>query len=200
MNRTPGRHSLFALAAAWVAFAGAASCLSGDDAPAGGRVEHAPQRAPMPVASVAGAQAGSRQPSDGPFTPLDQAIADACNAWGVARAWSRNVPDRDCTDDGECGDGFCDRGHCAAVWTCGQRYGQRCINGRPVPSSVHRKDNCNGICLDGRCRSCESDTECEKALGGKGFMCNIGPELGGGRGCGHPGPKFGLDAQHAPPD
>jgi hypothetical protein len=197
MTRTHGKY-VFLAVAAWVGIAGAASCLSGDDAPAGGRVEHPPRRAPMPVTSAKGAQDASSPPREGSFTPLDQAIADDCPEWPKEpRAWSQNVPDRDCMNDGECGDGFCDRGHCAAIWTCYVPFGQRCVNGRTVPSSRQaRGDRC--ICLDGRCQSCQSDAECEKEYG-KGRAC-AGRGWGGRRYCGLPGPKAGLGDQQAPPD
>jgi hypothetical protein len=197
MNRTHRKHAFFAFA--WVGLAGAASCLSGDDAPARGRVEHPPPRAPMPVASAEGAKAGSPPPHEGPFTPLDQAIADDCHGYPMqSRAWSQNVPDRECTHDGECGDGFCDRGRCAAVRTCWERYGQRCVNGRPVPSRVYEQDRCPGICLDGRCRSCESEAECVEATGRSYILCGPRNRMVG-RWCGTPGPKYGLDAKQAPP-
>jgi hypothetical protein len=195
MNLTHWKYALFALAA-WVGLAGAASCLSSDDAPAGGHVEHPQPRAPMPVVSAQGAQEGSPPPTEGRFTPLDQAIADDCDRpkdmpWKQGRPWSENVPDRDCTNDGECGDGFCDRGHCAAIWTCRERYGQRCVNGRTVPNSRDAEgERC--LCLDGRCRSCQSDAECEQWLGqGKGFAC-AGRTWPGYRYCGVLASKVGI--------
>jgi hypothetical protein len=205
MSRMRGKHAFFALAAC-AGLAGVASCLSGDEAPAGGRVEHPPQRAPMPVASVAGAHDASAPPPEGQFTPLDQAIADDCERpkdmpGRHGRPWSQNVPDRDCTSDGECGDGYCDRGHCAAIWTCHERYGQRCIHGRPVPSHVvelpFEAERCAGICLEGRCRSCQSDAECmedfrtlvpDATLSVRGFMCG-GRDRGSGRACGNRWPS-----------
>jgi hypothetical protein len=166
MNRTDWQSAFFALAA-WAGVGVAASCLSGDDAPAGGRVEHPRQRAPVPVASAEAAPDVSPPPPEETFTPLDHAIADDCSAFPTgSRAWSQHVPDRDCTNDGECGDGFCDRGHCAAIWTCDVRFGQRCIDGLPVPSRREpRPTGCwGGICLEGRCRSCQSDAECATYL------------------------------------
>jgi hypothetical protein len=191
MNRMHRKSAFFTLAA-WVGVAGTASCLSGDDAPAGGRVEHPQPRTPIPVASVEGAQERS-PPSERSFIPLDHAIADDC----PERAWSQNVPDRDCTSDGECGDGFCDRGHCAAIWTCRVRFGQRCVNGRAVPSHHFESQRCGGVCLDGRCQSCQSDAECQNEYGEKAFAC---AGWGwGGRFCGILGYKARLDAKQAPP-
>jgi hypothetical protein len=114
MRRAHWRYGPFALAA-WAGLGGVASCFSGDEAPAGGRVAHPPSRAPMPVASAEAAQDGSPPSPEGMFTPLDQAIADDCQRpkdmpWRQGRPWSKNVPDRDCTNDGECGDGFCGEG------------------------------------------------------------------------------------------
>jgi len=80
------------------------------------------------------------------LTDEEKQIFDTC----PRGPWSKNVPDRDCTKDAECGDGFCDRGHCAAIHTCWQNLGNRCISPRI----------CYGICIDGRCRSCVSDEEC----------------------------------------
>jgi hypothetical protein len=56
------------------------------------------------------------------LSPRDKAIMDAC----PARVWSKKVPARRCTRHDECGDGFCDRGRCAAIWTCDAGSGQRC--------------------------------------------------------------------------
>jgi hypothetical protein len=73
---------------------------------------------------------------------------------------SENVPDKTCMHDLECGDGFCDRGRCAAIWDFGRTYGQEC----EILPTIHQ---CGGwLCLDGRCRSCVSDEECKSQLGG----------------------------------
>jgi hypothetical protein len=80
----------------------------------------------------------------------DKAIMNDC----PDRAWSKRVPKRRCTKHDQCGDGFCDRGRCAAVWTCDADYGQPC-----------EADNHCGrqyLCNDGRCSSCTSATECER--------------------------------------
>jgi hypothetical protein len=86
-------------------------------------------------------------PSGFTRSPIDKAIAED----KPSRPWSKNVPERRCTKDEECGDGFCDRGRCAAIWTYMASYGQRCEWDRW----------CAGyLCIDGRCRSCISDEEC----------------------------------------
>jgi hypothetical protein len=89
------------------------------------------------------------------LSPLDKAVIDAC----PARAWSRNVPRRRCTTDGQCGEGFCDRGRCAARWTCQLDYGRPCKG----------SDGCSVYpCIDGRCRSCTSESECDWKRGRPG--------------------------------
>jgi hypothetical protein len=185
VNR-PRSRCVWSALAAWVNLTCMASCcLSGDEAPAGGRVEHPERHAPMPVSSAERAQDRGSPPGES-FSPLDQAIAGDCD---VLRDWSQNVPDRDCTHDTECGDGFCDRGHCAAVRTCDDRYGQRCINSLTAPSRWKSTKWCNGICLEGRCRSCETDAECVNDRGSSGLVCNPFRERNG-RGCGMPAPTI----------
>ena len=111
----------------------------------------------------------------GRFTPLDRAITADCEPAYCGscrpRPWSTDVPDGACKADGECGDGFCDRGRCAAIWGANERYGQRCIHGKPPPIGDDPDDECSGICLDGRCRSCTSDAECIKARGNQYAKC-----------------------------
>jgi len=153
-----------------------ASCSSIDPAPGGGHVEYAGTQIPAPSSS---AQGPSPSSSVGPLSPLDWAIRNDC--W--ARQWSKNVPERACTKDSECGDGFCDRDHCAAIWTCDEHYGQRCYGPRSERSGL-----CRGICLEGRCRTCLSDDECVKALGISDARCQSHPDRSGGHMCGVPGP------------
>ena len=110
---------------------------------------------PPPVAPTPSAPSVQRPPPSEDYerrsglklSPLEKSIMDNC----PERAWSKNVPKRTCTKDGQCGDGFCDRGHCAALWTCGERYGLSCKN----------NDQCDFYpCIDGRCRSCAAVADC----------------------------------------
>jgi hypothetical protein len=180
---------VFTVLAAGVSLFWMLSCLSDHDAPVGARAKNPRPRAPTPEAPVEEAKEESRPPSEGPFTPLDKAIADDClPLLGVglveSRAWSQDVPERECTGDDQCGDGFCDRGRCAAIWTCSHAYGQRCIDGRTTaPSRGRRSRGCIGLCLEGRCRSCTSDAECAAQYGSSNFVCSSGRELSGGRAC-----------------
>jgi hypothetical protein len=84
------------------------------------------------------------------LSPRDKAILDNC----PARAWSKRVPSRRCTKHDECGDGFCDRGRCAAIWTCDASYGRRCESDDHCSASL--------LCNNGRCGSCTSTEECER--------------------------------------
>jgi hypothetical protein len=128
----------------------------------GGRVEHPdpgakappPPTAPTPVNSESSAHTQpssdvNEPPSGFALSPIDKAIRED----EPSRPWSKNVPERRCTKDDECGDGFCDRGRCAAIWTYHEGYGQRCEG----DGSCGRH-----LCIDGRCRSCVSDEECTR--------------------------------------
>lgn len=167
-----------------------AACSSVDDPHAGRRVGHPPQPPPSAISSAA-QQQDAGPPPPATFTPLDYTIADACDGspkfpggpaiWPYA--WSKNVPTHDCTHDVECGDGFCDRGRCAAIWTCYERYGQRCISGLPAPSPHIGNSRCKGLCLEGRCQSCLSDEECMKELGTPKAICGLLSTHAGVRGC-----------------
>lgn len=97
------------------------------------------------------------------LSPLEKLILDIC----PEQVWSQNVPDVACKMDDECGDGFCDRGHCNAIWTCRVRSGMPCI------THEHCLGSSIGLCIDGRCRSCKTHDECEAAHPGKGLVCNV---------------------------
>jgi hypothetical protein len=152
---------LFIGLTAWAGVAGMVSCVSTDDAPAGGRVEYPDPGAktpPPPAPAQATSEPSVRSPSpsdvDEPpsrftLSPIDKVIKQDY----PARRWSKNVPERSCTKDDECGDGFCDRGRCAAIWTGSLSLGQRCESDGSCGSY---------LCIDGRCRSCASDEECKR--------------------------------------
>lgn len=107
------------------------------------------------------------------LSPLDKTILDTC----PARAWSKNVPKRRCTNDDQCGDGFCDRGRCGARWTCDVDYGRPC---------KETGDCGTRLCVDGRCRSCMLEHECDWKHGrynDNGVTCRVDPFLPGSRAC-----------------
>jgi hypothetical protein len=146
-----GWERLFVGLAAWMGLCCAVSCSSSDQAPAGGRVEHpdpAPAPAPTPTSLAP-------SPAPTPETPAPPEVEEqrpkTLAEDDPARPWSKNVPKRRCKKDDECGDGFCDRGRCAAIWTYIAQYGQPC-EGTPDRGSLP--------CIDGRYRSCVSDAEC----------------------------------------
>jgi hypothetical protein len=188
------RKVAFMALAAWMGLSCTASCLSDHEAPVGARIKNPRQRAPIPATPAEESQEVKPAPPRGPFSALDQVIADDCifvpNGPVLGRAWSQDVPERECTKDDECSDGFCDRGRCAAIWTCGHRYGQHCVDGKAAPSRGSEGQGCIGLCLDGRCRSCVSDAECVEQYGYSALRCNPqGWERSGARSCGIPGPK-----------
>lgn len=118
------------------------------------------------------------------LSPVDQAIANTC----PHQVWSKNVPDQDCSNDSECGDGFCDRGHCGAIETCSRGFGQRC----------ELDKHCYGLCIDGRCRSCISNVECEKKGGHTDYVCSSPRTQTGERMCAHLGLKARRPQQSPP--
>jgi hypothetical protein len=188
----------FAGLVAWIGLGNAASCSSDDPVLGGGRIGHPiepgptigsyPEKAKPAPTAHAPAQASAaemsapsvdRRPSRSDYyekywriklSPLDKAILDDC----PERAWSKNVPDRRCTKDDECGDGFCDRDRCAPFWTCDAWYGMRC----------EKNDHCGTRpCIDGRCRSCVSDAECAWMHDVQDPICTASPWIPGSRRC-----------------
>ncbi len=110
------------------------------------------------------------------LTPEEKERVNTCSR----RPWSKNVPDRDCTKDTQCGDGLCDRGHCAPIITC------LFYPGAPCKLDKH----CNGLCMEGRCRSCVSHWECQEKLGEDYGWCDPPGSHPPGRSC---------SAWHSPP-
>lgn len=149
-----GRERLIVGLAAWMGLGFAVACSSTDPAPAGGRVEH-PDPTPTPSPTTPSVEPSSEPETPEPETPAPPEEAaqrpKPLEADHPARPWSKNVPKRSCTKDDQCGDGFCDRGRCAAIWTYIAQYGQLC-EGTPKGGSLP--------CIDGRHRSCVSDSEC----------------------------------------
>jgi hypothetical protein len=206
---------LFAGLVAWIGLGSAASCSSNDQVTGRGRVEHpvepgsaiesGPTTATPAPTVHASAQASAaempapsvdRRPSRSDyyekhwgikFSPLDKAILDDC----PERIWSRNVPNRRCTKDDECGDGFCDRDRCAPLWTCDARYSIRC----------EKNDHCvTRPCIDGRCRSCVSDAECAWVHDAQDPICIADSSVPGSRYCyGDVGSIEGDTAPGPPP-
>lgn len=177
------RGALIVGLAVWVSLGSAAACSSSEEAPRGGRIEHPGDLGPRVSPSVAPSPppaATSASSVNGPaeasaerefkLSPLDKAIQADC----PKRAWSKNVPSRTCNGDDECGDGFCDRGRCAPIWTCRGGYGQRCEN----------NDWCAfRPCIDGRCSSCSSDAECAGVSGLSGAKCTPDQAIAGAQRC-----------------
>lgn len=94
-----------------------------------------------------------------------------------------------CTADRHCKSGLCDRGFCTSIGgMLNAGHGEPCEPLPPFeqrnPKHDHRRDQqCGGyLCLDGRCRSCTSDSECIYWEGGG--TCDYTPGLPGKR-CGN---------------
>jgi hypothetical protein len=175
-----GWELLTARLAAWVGLCCAVSCSSGDQAPAGGHVEH-PDPTP---ASTSTTTSIAPSPAPTPETPAPPEVEEQQRPKTLAedepaRPWSKNVPKRNCKKDDECGDGFCDRGRCAAIWTYTAQYGQPC-----------EENFATLLCIDGRFRSCVSDAEC--AWTGKGGVprCVSDTSVPGGRECAYTIPSI----------
>ena len=193
MNRKQKRTLFWGLAVG-VSLACAPSCSPSDEARGGGRVEHPVDPSPPepppppylvpPLASAPVTPAPAVEPplsnsdiyeqrSGIKLSPLDKTIIDDC----PTRAWSKKVPKRRCSNDGECGDGFCDRGRCAAIWSCDADYGQRC----------EKQNQCGVLpCINGRCRSCTSEAECDWKRGRPGesnVKCRTDVFIAGAREC-----------------
>lgn len=161
------------------------ACSAREDTP-GERIGH-PMVAPSPPATVitAGPELPTPAPSSSaeegfgrwPSLPPPWPSAPALGGVTQLEPLSKNVPVRVCRADAQCGDGFCDRGRCAAIWTLPRPYGVRIQDLRPSQSCDQY------IPLDGRCRSCVSDPECKKVMGNDAYCASPDPGWGQGRGC-----------------
>jgi hypothetical protein len=99
------------------------------------------------------------------------------------RALSQHVPDRACSEESDCGDGFCDRGRCAPIWE--QIYGQRCTMACQCEPF---------LCIEGRCSSCLRHAECGRRVCGKDPLVTTVPianDCGG---------VLGMRETHMPPE
>ena len=116
-----------------------------------------PALPPSSAAPVSSSGTAAPASSEDPPTPVAGTASDS------ARPAPKPVPKRSCTRDDQCGeDGFCDRGRCAPVLSVKHSYGSPC--------QTNDQRECGHLpCIDGRCRSCRSDTECEWA---RRFMFN----------------------------
>jgi len=195
-----------------------ASCSPSDQVSVGRRVEHpveqGPKAPPPPPPSVAPSTAPApsllrpqASATEAQAHPVDRGLSlseEFEKRWGITlsprdkaamddcpeRAWSKNVPQRRCTNDDECGDGFCDRNHCAPLWSCRQEYSRRC---------EQDADCARRPCIDGRCRSCVSDAECARVDIQDG-ECTPDPGIPGARECtGVVGSGTGDVAPRPPP-
>src|SRR5262249_50800996 len=95
-----------------------------------------------------------------------------CSGEQTCAKGAANVPEQGgaqlagaCVYDADCQSGFCDRVRCNDLNVV---YGHRCAppapDARPLDKLPERL--CHGyLCLDGRCRSCTEDAECQSYYG-----------------------------------
>ena len=118
----------------------------------------------------------SRQPQ-APLSLIAAVLIATLGAAGCARRPSAEdaapprggqaaaVSARSCRNDQDCAGGFCDRGVCQTPIGI---YGRPC---KPAPRTPEGpRDGMHSVCgaylcLDGRCRSCQSDEQCRSELG-----------------------------------
>src|SRR5262249_35905880 len=105
----------------------------------------------------------------------------------IAVACMRQQPvaasDGKCRREADCASGFCDRGACQKPSGV---YGRPCTPGPGTKSGLRAPmpHVCGAyLCLDGRCRSCNSDEECRSELGSPRCYKLQGEP---GRRCGNP--------------
>lgn len=107
---------------------------------------------------------------------------------GIAAASSSSATNS-CREDKDCGEGFCDRNVCQTPSpTPANAYGRACVAAPRTPDGFRdaKREICGPyLCLDGRCRSCQSDTQCQSELGSP--RCYQLPGEPGSR-CGNPAP------------
>ena len=100
--------------------------------------------------------------------------------------------EKGCSDDSQCPQGFCDSSGECSVIDDSSRFGTVCRRAPVLPSGlVDGKFNACGPypCVDGRCRSCRSDLDCQLEYGSP--QCRRIPGRPGNR-CGIYGPDAEL--------
>jgi hypothetical protein len=95
-----------------------------------------------------------------------------------------------CARDEDCPSGFCDRDQCAPAADVGETppHGRTCVVSRDSTTGerLNRFIVCGAyLCLDGRCRSCRADSECNARGGSGDSVCQMIDGLPGLR-CGSP--------------
>src|SRR5262249_12107949 len=89
-----------------------------------------------------------------------------CDSRRCAALDTNKLPNgKACSADAQCQMGLCDRGVCGRIvrW---RSYGVPCIEvpqGTPLTELPEGADCFGYLCLDGRCRSCGSDSDCTLA-------------------------------------
>jgi hypothetical protein len=119
---------------------------------------------------------------------------EKCTVVADAEGWPRRAVCRPatprrplydtCTEDAQCKTLFCDRTTCAKIGRV-SNYGEDCMPGPPKPPPegvrIPAEGTCEGyLCVDGRCRSCKEDAECQD---GSGELKCIGYDSWSGKVC-----------------
>jgi len=114
----------------------------------------------------------------GVLCPPGGAASVAGAGQGVARVGEQ------CTEDAECQSHLCDRQQCMPPDGI---YGSTCLPAPRTPEGWRdaQLHTCGAyLCLHARCRSCESDQQCQSEVGAP--RCYRAPQHPGAR-CGDPG-------------
>lgn len=106
-----------------------------------------------------GHQADTPRTNDTKVPPGGQTAASS------RQSGKRGAPhDAACVRDDDCRSGYCDRGICVELYGP-DNYGRECPPVLPLSAPGWQENTCGGyLCLDGRCRSCQSDAECQHWL------------------------------------
>lgn len=132
--------------------------------------EHGSAETPSPIVIVGKDRPAPPLPTpiSSPDTPDSSPTSD-----DASTELAESVEERSCVTDGDCWPDFCDRGVCAMPGS--RNYGRECKPTPPprpapplppgvVPGLPSAASTCGAyLCLDGRCRSCQSNAECGSA-------------------------------------